>query len=59
MTFNIGVQIFYILLFSGMTGLITGLLYPDSEIWEPDIIIIGVVVLLIDFVWFTTYWLSL
>lgn len=42
-----------------MTGLITGLLYPDSEIWEPDIIIIGVVVLLIDFVWFTTYMLSL
>ena len=55
MTFNLGLQILYILAFSCLTGFVTALLYPDTGIWEPDIIIIMVVVLLIDFVWFTTY----
>ena len=55
MTFDLGLQILYILTFSCLTGFVTALLYPDTDIWEPDIIIIMVVVFLIDFVWFTTY----
>lgn len=59
MTFDLGLQILYILGFSCVTGFVTALLYPDSDFWEPDIVIIMVVVFLIDFVWFTTYCLSL
>ena len=59
MTFDLGVQILYILAFSSMTGFVTALLYPDTDFWEPDIIIIIVVVFLLDFIWLTSYLLSL
>lgn len=59
MTFDLGVQILYILAFLSMTGFVTVLLYPDTNIWERDIIIIMLLVLLIDFIWLTTYLLSL
>ena len=52
---NIGLQILYIMAFSCLTGFVTALLYPDTNLWEPDIIIIMAVVFLIDFVWFAIY----
>ena len=37
-----------------MVAFVTGYLYPDSDFWEPDILLITAVVFLIDFVWLST-----
>ena len=52
---NLTLQIFYMLAFSSMVAFVTGYLYPDSDFWEPDILLIAAVVFLIDFVWLSTY----
>ena len=51
---NLTLQIFYIVTFSSMVAFVTGYLYPDSDFWEPDILLITAVVFLIDFVWLST-----
>ena len=52
---NLTLQIFYIVTFSSMVAFVTGYLYPDSDFWEPDILLIAAVVFLIGLVWLSTY----
>lgn len=48
---NLELQVLYILIFSSMVGVVTAHYYPDSQMFDPDILLILGLVLYIDFVW--------
>jgi len=48
---NLEIQILYMLIFSSMVGICTAMTKPDSNLFDPDIVIIAGLVAYIDVVW--------